>query len=266
MKVNVVSLPGGDDPDTFLQKHGKGEFDVVLRASVRIMDFVLAQVVKIGSSAPIEERMDTAKEMAVFVEKIPDSNIQNFYINKIIDALGIDEARFRQERFAEKKASGGVKDKTLIPALKPQAEEMLLHLILKDEGIDRDLRKQIRAEDFTDPLYRRTAARIFEVLDADGTLDISTLLRDEDEELKNLISHYAVLDRVYEDPAKSFQDCVALIKQKDPEKKMQSLAKAIREAEARGDREEYVRLYKEQQELSRRPGRKIPGKSGTSTE
>ena len=71
MKVNVVSLPDNDDPDTFLQKHGKEEFDEVLKSSAKLMDFVLSQVVTIGSTAPIDERMDAAKEMASFVEKIP---------------------------------------------------------------------------------------------------------------------------------------------------------------------------------------------------
>ena len=59
---------------------------------------------------------------------------------------------------------------------------------------------------------------------------------------------------------KRCQDCVEVIKQKDPEKKMKLLIKAIKEAEARGDRAEFVRLIEEQQELSRRPGRRIPGK------
>jgi hypothetical protein len=98
------------------------------------------------------------------------------------------------------------------------------------------------------------------MLDEQGKLDTGALLREEDEELKNLISHYAVLDTVYDDPTKSCQDCVEVIKQKDPEKKIKLLIKAIEEAVARGDRAEFVRLSEEQQELSRRPGRKIPGR------
>ena len=43
MKVNVVSLPGGDDPDTFLKKHGADAFAARLKESVKLMDFVLSQ-------------------------------------------------------------------------------------------------------------------------------------------------------------------------------------------------------------------------------
>jgi DNA primase len=261
MKVNVVSLPDGDDPDTFFQKHGKQAFDEALKKSVKLMDFVHSAVVKIGAKAPIDERMDTAKEMVGFIEKIPDRNIQNYYIKKIIDALDIDEASFRQERFIEKKTSSNIRDKGIIPAPKrrPQAEETLIHLMLKDAAIALSLKDQMKPEDFTDPLFQRAAKRIFSVLDDQGRFDAGALLRDGDEELKNMISHYSVLEMVYDDQAKSCSDCIDLIKQKDPEKKMKLLLKAIDEAAAAEDWAEYRRLLEEQSQLGRRAGRRIPG-------
>ena len=261
MKVNVVSLPDGDDPDTFFQKHGKQAFDEALKKSVKLMDFVHSAVVKIGAKAPIDERMDTAKEMVVFIEKIPDRNIQNFYIKKIIDALDIDEASFRQERFLEKKTSSNIREKGTIPAPKrrPQAEETLIHLMLKDAEFALRLKDQMKPEDFTDPLFQRVTKRIFSALDDQGRFDVGALLRDGDEEIKNLISHYSVLEMVYDDPEKSCQDCVELIKQQDPEKKMKHIIRAMKEAELRGDSAELVRLIEEQKDLSKRPGRRIHG-------
>ena len=90
-------------------------------------------------------------------------------------------------------------------------------------------------------------------------LDVGALLRDGDEEIKNLISHYSVLEMVYDDPEKSCQDCVELIKQQDPEKKMKHIIRAMKEAELRGDSAELVRLIEEQKVLSKRPGRRIHG-------
>ncbi len=276
MKVNVVSLPDGDDPDTFFQKHGKQAFDEVLRRSVKLMDFVHSAIVKIGAKSPIDERMDIAKEMVAFIEKIPDRNVQNHYIKKIIDDLDIDEAIFRQETFIEKKTTSSIRDRgtNSAPKRKPQAEEMIIHLMLRDEGIAKDAKDRLQPQDFTEPIFQRVAERIFKVLSEQGKLDVMVLLQGQDEETQHLISRYSVLELPYDytenasrdDLEKSFQDCVALIKQKDPEKKMKLLIKAMQEAEARGDAETIKRLTEEQLELSRRPGRKIPGKSGTSTE
>jgi hypothetical protein len=131
--------------------------------------------------------------------------------------------------------------------------------MLKDSGIALSLKDQMKPEDFTDPLFQRAAKQIFSALDDPGSFNVGTLVRDGDEELKNLISHYSVLEMVYDDQAKSCRDCVDLIKQKDPEKKMKFLLKAIDEAAAREDWVEYRRLLEEQNQLGRRAGRRIPG-------
>lgn len=272
MKVNVVSLPGGDDPDTFLQKQGQEAFAARLRESSKFMDFVIEQVVKSSPSRSIDEKIEKAEEMLSYISRLPSGIERDHYLKKTAESLDLDETVLRQEMPKQTiKPFSAPADKN-IPAVpttgrrRPRAEEILIHLMLKDEELARSLKDRIEPRDLTDPLFQRVVERIFRMLDEQGKLDTGALLREEDEELKNLISHYAVLDMVYEDPAKSFQDCVEVIKQKDPEKKMKLLIKAIQEADARGDRAEFVRLSEEQQELSRRPGRKIPGKSGTSTE
>jgi len=142
---------------------------------------------------------------------------------------------------------------------RPKAEEILIHLMLKDETIARSLHQRIKPHDFTDPLYRRAAAKIFDVLTAQGTFTVNALLAEGDEELNHIISHYSVLEMVYDDPEKSCQDCVDLIKQQDPEKKMKQIIRAMKEAELSGDSAELVRLMEEQKELSKRPGRRIHG-------
>jgi len=272
MKVNVVSLPGGDDPDTFLQKQGQEAFAARLRESSKFMDFVIEQVVKSSPSRSIDEKIEKAEEMLSYISRLPSGIERDHYLKKTAEILDLDETVLRQEmpkqtiRPHSMPTGGNVPATPAAGRRRPRAEEILIHLMLKDEELAQGLKDRIEPRDFTDPLFQRVAQRIFTMLNEQGKLDAGALLRDEDEELKNLISHYAVLDLVYDDPAKSCQDCVEVIKQKDPEKKMKLLVKAIQEADARGDRAEFVRLNEEQQELSRRPGRKIPGKSGTSTE
>ncbi len=262
MNVKVVSLPGGDDPDMFLKKNGYDSFIASLKDAVSLMDFVLGQVVKGGAGTAIGDKVTQAGEMLGFIAKLPSSIERNHYLKKTAEALDVSEADLRQEmakvvkpETATRRVQAGVSAQHR----RPKAEESLIHLMLRDEKIAQSLRGQIRPQDFTDPLFRRAVERIFEVLRSKGSLELRSLLREGDEELNVLLSHYAVLERVYEDPEKSCRDCVDFIKQQDPEKKIKLLSKAIQEAEARGDRAEFVRLTKEQQELSRRPGRRIPG-------
>ncbi len=263
MSVKVVLLPGGDDPDTFLKKNGYEAFAVCLRQAVPLMDFVLGQVAKAGKGAAIGEKIAQAGEMLGFIEKLPSSIERNHYLKKTAEALSIDEADLRQEMAREATRQRGAPNREQAapsPSRRPRAEEILIHLMLKDGGIARSLKDQIQPQDFTDPLFQQAAQRIFEALSADGGFDSRVLFHDGDEELNRLISHYSVLDADYEDPEKHCRDCVNLIKQKDPEKKMKHLLKAIDEAAAKGDWTEYRRLLEEQNLLGKRPGRRIPGR------
>jgi len=266
MKVNVVSLPDGDDPDTFLQKHGAEAFAARLRQSVKFMDFVLGQVAQGGASAPIDEKVEKADEMLGFIARLPSGIERDHYLKKTAEALDLDETVLRQEM--PKQAKGQMHRAPAAPAAssqpqsqahRPRAEEILIHLMLKDEGIAGSLKDRIQPQDFTDPLFRRVAQRIFEVLEAGGKLDTKALLIEGDEDFNTVILHYSVLEMDYEDPQKHCLDCVDLIKQQDPEKKMKSLVKAIKAAEAKGDWEEHRRLLEAQGHLSKRPGRRIPG-------
>jgi DNA primase len=265
MKVNVVSLPDNDDPDTFLQKHGQEAFSVCLRESVKFMDFVLSQVVQSGPAVSIDEKVERAGEMLGFIARLPSGIERDYYMKRTAEALDLDEAVLRQEMKGMKVAPRtGRKDEASREAVqmqgrRPKAEEILIHLMLRDEAIARQLKDEIVPQDFSDPLFQRIAARIFDMLDRTGALDARALAAEGDEELNRLISHYTVLEADYEDPQKNCRDCVELIKQQDPEKQMKRIVKALREAEQRGNLEEHRRLLETQQQLSRRPGRKIPG-------
>jgi len=265
MKVNVVSLPDGDDPDTFLQKHGHDAFAACLRKSVKFMDFVLEQVLKGGSVSSIDDKVRKAEELLGFIAKIPSGIERDHYIRKTAEALDLNETVLRQEMPKHSRhtapSSGGAKGSIAVPAWghRPKAEEILIHLMLKDEGIARSLKEQIQPQDFTEPLFQRAMQRILNALERTGRLDTRMLIQDGDEELNSLISHYSVLEMDYQDPEKHCQDCVEIIKQQNHAKKMKVLITAIKNAEVRGDSAELARLMEEQNRLSRKPGRRIPG-------
>jgi len=264
MKVNVVSLPDGEDPDTFLRRKGSHAFAEHLKGSVKFMDFVLGQIVQGGSSASIDQKVQKAGEMLGFIAKLSSAIERDYYLKRTAEALDLDENIVRQEiprqthqhlpDLREQRENSGVAKN------KPRAEEVLIHLMLNNSNMALQLKTEIQPEDFTDPLYRRVAEKIFAVLGVNGTVDIKALLQEEEHEVNRLISHYSVLEMNYDDPEKHCRDCVDLLKQQNPEKKIRLLVREIREAETQGDETLVLRLMQEQNELIKRPGRRIPGK------
>jgi DNA primase len=250
MKVNVVSLPDGDDPDTFLKKKGHEAFASCLRGSVKLMDFVLAQVVKEGSTATIDEKVQRATEMLGFIRKLPSGIERDHYLKRTAEALDVDEALLRQELKQQREAQGGPREglsggSAAPGAHHPKAEEMLIHIMLRNDEIAHDLSGKIGPDDFTDPLFRKAAERIFAALSAGKGLDLRSLSVEGDDELNRLLTHYAVLDTDYGDPGKTCFDCIDRIRQTGASRRMKRLLVDIRQAESRGDSEELRRLQEE---------------------
>ena len=268
MKVNVVSLPDGDDPDTFLKKNGYEAFASCLKGSVKFMDFVLGQVVRSGSTTSIDEKVEQAGEMLGFIAKLPSGIERDHYLKRTAEALDVDEVLLRQEMTKQRTAHAGPRERTAAgtpphKGQRPRAEEMLIHLMLRDEAIARSLSEQITPEDFTDPLYRRAAERIFSVMKSGGELHPRSLAVPGDDELGRLISHYSVLEIAYSDQTgtdqnqkvsleKTCADCVDRIRQHGSAKRMKSMLAAIHEAESRGDRERLRSLQEELVQIRRR--------------
>jgi DNA primase len=256
MKVNVVSLPDGDDPDTFLKKSGYEAFATCLKTSVKFMDFVLGQVTKGRAAASIDDKVEQAAEMLGFVAKLPSGIERDHYLKKTAEALDVDERLLRQEMGVRHRVNTGPRERAAAGTAaaashRPKAEEMLIHLMLRDDETALRIKDEIRPEEFTDPLYRRAAERVFEVVAQGRKLDSAALLREGDDELNRLISRFSMLDADCADQEKACRDCVEVVRQRNQEKAERALARSIQDAEARGDHQEVDRLQAERQHLIR---------------
>ena len=255
MQVKVVSLPGGDDPDTVLAKRGKDAFAASLTAAVPLMDFVLDQVVKDSAHASIDEKNELVTELRGYLDKITSEIEKSHYIKKTAEALNIEESDLRREiaRHAAPGRPAGGKAPAGAPraAQRPRAEEMLVHLMLRDETIARELAGKIGPQDFTDPLFRRAIERMLAVLAAGGGLDVRSLAVEGDDELNGLILHYSVLDGEYADPHRTCADCVDRIKQRGSSKRIKELLTAIQDAETEGNRARLDELQRQLIDLRR---------------
>jgi DNA primase len=255
MKVNVVSLPGGDDPDTYLHGSGAEAFATRLRESVKFMDFVLGQVVGDAANAPIDDKVRKAGEMLALIARLPSAIERDHYMKKTAEGLGIDEPLLRQElsQRGGTPATATARERRPVPGrgaiIRPRAEEILLHLLLTDAESAAHLGREVSPADFTDPLFHRAAEAIFAALDEGRQPDPGELFREGDDELNGLLARLAVLDAEYDDRDKTRRDCVDRIRELGLSRRMKSLNSAIHDAEARGNEAELRKLLEDQRRL-----------------
>jgi DNA primase len=121
--VRIAQLGGELDPDEFLRKHGRQEFERVVENAVDIAEFHTGIVLR-QFKGPLGPQ-DKARAAATLLETIsaqPDPIIRTEWVRRLSERLGIEEADLRSRISA---GSAAVTRRTAFSRTsKPEAEEM----------------------------------------------------------------------------------------------------------------------------------------------
>jgi DNA primase len=95
LTVRALVLPGGQDPDDYIQQHGVDAFRALVDGA---LDFVTFYVRMNGDRlATIEGRSDVAKEVFTIVHAINDVMRVEEYLKRLANELGVDAWNVRRE-------------------------------------------------------------------------------------------------------------------------------------------------------------------------
>jgi DNA primase len=106
--VRVVRMPAGEDPDSFMQKHGADAFREQLAGAVDFFDFKIDQAAAAGLLADPQQRLAFAKECTSLLSLIPDAVLREGMIQHVGTRLNagtieLRDAVFRTARAAKNK-------------------------------------------------------------------------------------------------------------------------------------------------------------------
>jgi len=97
LELTVVTLPEGEDPDSFIKNKGKEEFEVFLNNRKSIIEFISELYIKENKLNSVQERTDYIKEIIGYISRIPDSIKRAFFIKDIATKYGLYESDLRDE-------------------------------------------------------------------------------------------------------------------------------------------------------------------------
>jgi len=92
-RVNVLQLPTGEDPDTFLRKHGVEEYRERLKSSQSYLDFVLSEFMsqQRDSFSP-KGKQEVISQILPYLVKISNTIERAEYVTRIASRLQLDES------------------------------------------------------------------------------------------------------------------------------------------------------------------------------
>lgn len=176
-KVNVLSLPDGEDPDTFIRKRGAAEYRQLLKKSQPYLDYILTQSMREHDATRPAGKVETLNAVLPFLIKVPDRIERAEYAEHIADRLKLDGKVVREEL---KRAAMGRRQQldpaklATVSRVLP-AERRLLELLLSQAQIAHELLPQLTPILYgglvTEPIF----SSIKRLLQTDGTIDFAQL-------------------------------------------------------------------------------------------
>ncbi len=248
LAVSVMSLPEGEDPDTFVRAAGPQAFAELQQRAPSLWDFALEQSLRAADSGRLEDKVRCADAVLQLVQKIQHPIERDERIRRVADRLGISEARLKERLASLKKAGApvsGVNRRAGAPPTKAAnvEERELVHLLLQGHLNATDA-SRLRAEHFTVPQYRRVVEVGLRHRGMDGRILVRATL-DElvgDEALAPLATELSVLERHDEDLRASVQGCFDMIERRRRESALAELVVQLKVASQAGQVEEVHKL------------------------
>ena len=246
--VKVVSLPSGEDPDDFLRKRGKGEFEKLLSQADDFVDFKLNHLSSIHDLSTLDGRVEATKAMASSLSKIADGVRRSLSVQKVARALSIGEDLLLS---CFPKAGGRDERKKpfFLPKETPHKPELqLVGLVMREREVLPLVRESLSPADLRAQGLREVMTLIYKAEDEGRSFDPTSLLNLVGEEGRRVISEALFWEGAEVDWKRMARDLITRIKGAHIETEMTELKREIEEAEKRG--EPHHHLLRKYQQLA----------------
>jgi DNA primase len=249
-------LPKGEDPDTYVRKHGKAELENVLNQAVPLADYYFSWLQQ-HYGVTLEGKSQTAGEIARVLTKMNNPFEADLLVRRAVDGLGIREELLRRP-------SAGPAARSYV-AVQPaaqqtavsrddRAERLLVSLMLRFPSVVRELEKEPEARHWISDARRETVDLITREWQEHGRIDVERIVRNFEPDKASDIAALALEGETFAESecVKAATDCLNYLRQKYLKNVRQNLRVAIRSAEEKKDEQAKRERTLEWQDVKRR--------------
>ena len=240
LKVRVISLPNGEDPDEIIKRAGVAEFLKYKEAAVELTEYKLIRLKQLHDFGTPFGRASYAKEAAKIISELPSEMEREIYVDYVQKLTGINRAVVKSEINAI--AAGGEAETTRIVTAgvaaidaNIQAARFLLNRCVM--GLE-------KWEDYADLMptesLRKVADYLSECQFAGKAPDVGTLYHVTSEEEANEIIDFDA-KRYEGSETAAFRDCLTLLRKEFVKGKIAELNERYRLCTTDEERNEIMR-------------------------
>ena len=254
--VKVVTLPDGDDPDTYVRKQGPEAFARLEEQAPSLLDFALEHRLSTAESSTIEGRIRSVDDVLRILQKSEHPIEREERIRVVAERLEISQQRLIERYPALVQSEGHrpapVQSADPTPAMfKGVSEERdLVYLLLHGHLTPADVRR-LRPEAFSVPACRSLVESALNHLDRDGRVGLRSLLDAvvDHPDCGSLATELSMREDHFDDVKAHVAGCLETLDRKRAEAVFRSLIGQLKAAEREGRAEDARRLNTQVNEL-----------------
>jgi DNA primase len=244
-QINVLILPKGLDPDSFLQKYNTEEYKKLLKKSTSGLKFMTDYFIERGRMDIPEEKALIVKNIVKEIEKIPDSIIRSEYLKQVSEILSVDEEVIRNitKQKEEKKAPEA--KELFLPA-----EKRLLQILFENKDIAFLVYEEMEEADF----HGLKGESIFKILLDSFKSNREISIHELNQELEPMLLSSLSRIRLEEGNPPSEEealDCLYTLRKISLQNQMKNLQAEIIRLERNGEKEKLSSLLSQKQDLTK---------------
>jgi DNA primase len=220
VSARVITLPEGEDPDTFVAKHGAAGFERAADASVDVFDRKIQILERGGWFTDLRRKREALDKLLPTIRLTSDRLLRDLYIARTSEVAGVSRDMLVSELSAGSRSRPTPPDdeppideppiEAAVPARRSEqrpnrrehgvrAERELVRMLLHQRRYIEAVAERIGADAFTDPTYRAIFAELVTREPDVSVGDLAAVLNaDATEVLQELMNENGGLERAEE--------------------------------------------------------------------
>ena len=255
MSVKVATLPPGKDPDTFIDERGTEEFKRLIDPALDFFDFKWKLLTQRHQPSDLAGLLRLSGDFLETLSKIKSPILLDRYLKQLARLLGVGEDSLRS-KLSEMRKKTRVRDtqassRSFSSPLETSFPEegTLISLLLEENKFWEKAMSVLSSEDFRHPAARQIFQVLQESSDASSLTYHKLFNRFEDESIKSFVASHSMKELDPQGKEKAFLDCLAKIKKRKKDERLERLRRAISNAEGNGEGNQVSKLLEEYRSL-----------------
>lgn len=253
LRVRVLQIPGGLDPDEYIQQNGIEAYRKILDTAPSYFHWLAARAREKFDMHTAEGRADAFKFMLPAIEQVNDRIERSAIANEMAECLNVDRDVIRQSMRRASPSPRGAPAQEISSAIPPN-EKLLIACLILSSGARETIQHYLAARDMLHALEMRTIFQAALELAREGKpFSLETLAARLDPRAQRILTEVSFSDLgvSVETAEQQALHCLRALESKSISIECETLRRRIRESEQSGNFSEALRLTDELDKIRR---------------